>query len=172
MPAPKGNKYAIGNKGGRPPKYKTPEAMAKEIDAYFEYIKGEQATNMEMVTDPKTLQSSLQSVTRWVRPPEPATIMGLILYLGFSSLQAFDHYEENDEDFLRTIQRGRARVMQAYEIALHSRETVRGAMFILPAMGLGGKTEITYYGKDGKPVDPPSNNTIVTNVLPNTNKDL
>lgn len=33
--APKGNKYAVGNKGGRPRKFKTVESMQKAIDRYF-----------------------------------------------------------------------------------------------------------------------------------------
>lgn len=171
MPAPKGNKYAIGNRGGRPPVFKTPEDMGKKIDEYFEWIKGEQKTEMRMVTDPKSLTQSLQSVTYWVREPEPVTITGLILFLGFSSLNAFDHYKEKSEEFLLTLDRAKLRVMQSYEVKLGWRETVRGSIFILSAMGLGGKTEITYFGKDGKPVDPPSQN-VITNVMPNTNNEL
>lgn len=35
MAAPKGNQYALGNKGGREPFYKTPEQMEEAIEAYF-----------------------------------------------------------------------------------------------------------------------------------------
>ena len=35
MGAPKGSKNALGNKGGRPLKYKTPEELETAIDKYF-----------------------------------------------------------------------------------------------------------------------------------------
>jgi hypothetical protein len=35
MAAPKGNNYAIGNNGGRPPLYSDPETLAQTVDEYF-----------------------------------------------------------------------------------------------------------------------------------------
>ena len=37
MAAPKGNLFAIGNTGGRPPKYETKEEFASMLDKYIEY---------------------------------------------------------------------------------------------------------------------------------------
>lgn len=35
MAAPKGNTYALGNDGGRPPKYETPEELAEAVEDYL-----------------------------------------------------------------------------------------------------------------------------------------
>ena len=35
-PAPKGNQYAVGNKGGRPPIFKTVQELDQAINEYFE----------------------------------------------------------------------------------------------------------------------------------------
>lgn len=36
MGAPEGNKYALGNQGGRPPTYDTPEGLAEKVNEYFD----------------------------------------------------------------------------------------------------------------------------------------
>jgi len=35
MSAPKGNQFALGNNGGRPPKYETPEKLANAVEDYL-----------------------------------------------------------------------------------------------------------------------------------------
>jgi hypothetical protein len=35
-PAPKGNKNALGNEGGRPPLYSSPKELEERITEYFE----------------------------------------------------------------------------------------------------------------------------------------
>lgn len=39
MGAPKNNKFAVGNKGGRPPKFKTPKELEEVIELYIEDCK-------------------------------------------------------------------------------------------------------------------------------------
>lgn len=36
MAAPKGNKYAVGNNGGRPSTYETPEQLEKAVEEYLD----------------------------------------------------------------------------------------------------------------------------------------
>lgn len=172
MAAPKGNKYAIGNRGGRPPKFKTPDDLAKKIDSYFEYIHGDKETKMMNVLNPLTNETELKEVTKWKREPEKPRIFALLLFLGFQSLQAFNSYEEKDKEFLRVIELGKSRVADWYESNLMERGN-RGAAFALSNLvGWGNRTDQGFRGADGKPINPPANAVILTNVMPDANKDL
>ena len=42
MAAPVGNKYALGNNGGRPRIYNTPEELEKKIQDYFNHCDQEE----------------------------------------------------------------------------------------------------------------------------------
>lgn len=123
MPALKGNKYAIGNNGGRPPIYNNPKQLAKKVDEYFIYIKGEYR-----------LEKKGRRVNKVCdREEEPATITGLTLYLGFSSRKSLEDYE-GMEEFSTIIKRARARVEYEYEKSLH-KQSPAGAIFALKNMG-------------------------------------
>jgi hypothetical protein len=67
MAAPKGNKYALGNNGGRPPHYKTVEELQSAINDYFEGA------------------------------PEKPTVTGLALELGFLDRSSLYNYKERKE---------------------------------------------------------------------------
>lgn len=140
MSAPEGNKYAIGNNGGRPAIYETPEALISACDEYFEYIKGEAAKNKDDEID----------YDRWVREPEPATVTGLVLFLGFSSRQSLDDYAKKEE-FSDIIKKARLRVENKYELKLHG-TTNTGAIFALKNMGWKDKIETGLTDKDGNDV--------------------
>lgn len=173
MAAPKGNRYGVGAGGGRPPVYKNVKEMEKEINAYFnEWIKGESKTETKLVHDPITGKDEMKSVTTWIREPEPITRTGLILFLGFESDGALDHYCKKSDEFLALIKRAKLLIQNSYERKLMGRETFRGAQFVLGNMGWTNRTEIQNLDKDGRPTDPPANKTIITNVLPNTQNDL
>lgn len=88
MAAAKGNKYALGNKGGRPPKFESPEAMTTEVNAYFDHCNTDK---------------------------EKATITGLTLYLGFSSRSSLDDYCKTSEEFSYIIKRAKLVVENSYE---------------------------------------------------------
>lgn len=134
-----GNKNAVGNNGGRPPFYETPEDMQAGIAEYFEYIKGEMAEIKSELTG--------QLETKWVRYPEPATITGLILYLGFSHREALSDYEKKVE-FSDIIKKGRTRVEHEYEKRLHGDKNT-GAIFALKNMGWKDKIEQEINGNMG-----------------------
>lgn len=68
---------------------------------------------------------------------EPITVAGLALYLGFSSKDEFDEYEQTGYHKL-FIQRARFRVMAYYESRLHY-PAPTGAMFALKSMGWADK---------------------------------
>lgn len=145
MAAAIGNKYAIGNKGGRPPLYESPEQLAKAIDEYFEWIQGEYK-DVEFVTrDEETGETKTVKRREWLRQPEYATITGLTLYLGFSHREALLDYEKKQE-FSASIKRGKTRVEFEYEKRLHGDKNV-GAIFALKNFGWKDKTEVDNQGK-------------------------
>ena len=82
MPAPKGNKFAIGNAGGRPRLFQSPEAFEEKANAYFAQITSED------------------------RP----TLAGLCLFMGFSDKESFSNYASYGEEFFRTIKRTQLRI--------------------------------------------------------------
>lgn len=115
---------------GRPPLFKDPEEIAAKINSYFEHIKGEK---QQTVGD-----GDLMTET-WLRQPEPATITGMALFLGFSSRQSIYDYEENGE-FSYAIKSARLRVECEYEKRL-SGNSPTGAIFALKNLGWKDKTE-------------------------------
>jgi hypothetical protein len=141
MGAPKGNKYAVGNNGGRPPVFKTAKRLLQTIDEYFIYILGEFHLENRIVTNIETNKDEFISEKVWDRKPEPTTITGLTLYLGFSSRASLDDYEKKNEEFSYIIKKGRSRVEHEYEKNLHSNNNT-GSIFALKNMGWKDKTEV------------------------------
>jgi hypothetical protein len=90
MAAPIGNKYALGNSGGRPAYYDTPEQLAEQVNEFF-----------KTCDDNKT----------------KATVTGLALFLGFSSRSSLDAYEEKGEEFKYIIKRSKLAVENSYELS-------------------------------------------------------
>lgn len=99
---------------------------------YFMAIDGEYHLEEKETTSAKGQpEHVLQKV--WDREPEPATITGLALYLGFSSRQSFEAYESHGE-FATALQRARLRVEASYEKKLHY-QSPAGAIFALKSLG-------------------------------------
>ena len=117
MPAPIGNKYALGKTKGRTPIYETQDEMIKSIDEYFEALS---------------------------RDKEPATITGLMLSLGFATRQSFADYIEKDE-FSYALSYARMRIENAYEQNLHKANAL-GSVFALKNMGWQDKTVLELPG--------------------------
>lgn len=90
MAAPTGNKYALGNSGGQPAYYKTPDELRDACLQYFDYCKENK---------------------------EKATITGLALYLGFAARSSLDDYEEKGEEYSYIIKRARLAVENSYELS-------------------------------------------------------
>lgn len=90
MAAPIGNKYALGNSGGRPATFETPEALLQEVMNFFDYCKEQNVK---------------------------ATITGLALFLGFSSRSSLDDYTNRSEEFSFIIKRAKLAVENSYELS-------------------------------------------------------
>ncbi len=108
------------------------DELDKLITQYFNWTAGEYH-----LEQPKAKQSKAKTDTAeqkvWDREPEPATITGLALYLGFSSRQAFEDYEAKGK-FANHLKRARLRIMADYEKKLHVTSSA-GAIFALKSMG-------------------------------------
>jgi len=124
MGAPKGNKYAIGNKGGRPLKFKTVEELQKKIDEYFKsclkkvYIK----KTGDFLRDPETDEYIYENC-------RPLTISGLAECLNVHS-ETLTNYENRNEYF-ETIMRARAKIDTFKHEALYYKDSATGAKFDL-----------------------------------------
>jgi DNA-packaging protein gp3 len=119
------------------PSFNRASELSKLINAYFIHIEGMYHLEEITLKDAKGLDHMEQKV--WDREPEPPTISGLALFLGFNSREAFDNYEQKGK-FANTLKRGRLRVETIYEKKLHQ-PAPTGALFALKSMGWNEKPE-------------------------------
>jgi hypothetical protein len=116
--------------GGRPLIFGSAEDITAKAEEYFVWIRGER----EVVVNDQGEREE-----RWKRLPEPPTITGLMLYLGFESRQSFYDYAEKGQ-FSYALQRIRLMIECKYEQNLHG-TTPTGSIFALKNMGWKDKTE-------------------------------
>jgi len=107
MAAPKFNRFALGNNGGRPAKYETPQELETKIFEYFDWVVKENEGR--------------------------ATVTGLALFLGFEDKQSLYDYQKKEE-FTCLIKKARSAVENFYEEKLISM-SYGGAIFALKNMG-------------------------------------
>jgi DNA-packaging protein gp3 len=99
------------------------------ITQYFNYIKGKkQAVPNAIAAKTKTTKQLI-----WAREPEPPTLSGLALYLGFDSRQQFETYEAKPR-YGAPLRRARLRIESVYEKKLHFHSS-SGAVFALKNLG-------------------------------------
>lgn len=110
---------------GRPPIFSHPEEILNKGIEYFIWIKGEKEVAADSAGDLEV---------KWKREPEPPTITGLTLFLGFESRQSFYDYCEKGGDFSYALQRLRTMIECKYEQKLHG-TTPTGSIFALKNMG-------------------------------------
>jgi DNA-packaging protein gp3 len=119
--------------------FATAQQLEALIDSYFAYIEGESHVQRKKTkgTDGK-IKTTRQKT--WVREPEPPTIAGLSLFLGFNSKQAFEDYELNGK-FADQLKRAGLRIEALYEKKLHTQYT-SGAIFALKSLGWNERADI------------------------------
>lgn len=120
MAAAKGNKYAKGNDGGRPPLIADVARFEELAEAYFH---------------------------RCDTDEEPYTITGLALGLGLSGRQVLSEYGEKKE-FSDFVKKAKSKVENAYEKRL-SGPNCTGAIFALKNMQWRDETQIEHSGNIG-----------------------
>lgn len=131
MAAPEGNKFALGNNGGRPPYFESVEDLQGLIDSFFKECAPKKFTNPDTQED---------VIIDGVHP----TITGLAYFLGFESRQSFYDYE-GKEEFSYTIKRARLAIESNYEQALFGKNAA-GPIFALKNFGWKDKQEIKHEG--------------------------
>lgn len=148
MAAPKGNKFALGNTGGRPPIHTDPEHLDNLVQDYFEWIQGEFIeSEKEILLSDGSVKKSKE--IEWIRHPEPPTVTGLSLHLGFCNKSSLYDYSNKDE-FSNSIKRAISRIEKHHEIAIAKGDKCTGNIFALKNFGWKDKSEIdhTTNGKD------------------------
>ncbi|WP_345948264.1 terminase small subunit [Mucilaginibacter sp. PAMB04274] len=131
----------------KPILFSTADQIDDCITEYFTWIEGEY--HLEMLPL-KPTGKNLPEVCEqkvWDRSPQPATLTGLALHLGFDSLQAFETYE-NKGKFASALKRARLRVENEYEKQLLTQPST-GAIFALKSLGWLDKA--TEKVADGQP---------------------
>jgi len=146
MSAPKGNDFALGNNGGRPPIYdgsneEDVKKLSELCESYFEYIKGEVKED-KVEIEPNVFETK----TTWVRQSEPPTVTGLTLYIGFSSKSTLYEYAEKQE-FSHSIKKALTKIEQFHEIATSYGEKCTGNIFVLKNFGWKDNQGIEHSGE-------------------------
>lgn len=165
----KGNRYSVGNEGGRPPHFKTPEAMEEKCAEYFTYCLGEWKEKVVMTrVDGKDVPQLDEFgdplvLRKCIRPAETVTILGLTLYLGFTSRQSLFDNMKRGQEFSEVLLRAKAFVEMDYESRLANRDKAHGAQFALMNMGWSSFSKNGLVGKDGELVNPPKKQFMIIN---------
>ena len=123
MPAPKGNKFALGlSTTGHPPIIKDIEELVSKIDGYFDSL---------------IIESDDEKGTTTMQRP---TITGMALFLGFCSRQSLYDYAKVKE-YSYIIKRAQMVIEMSYEEMLLSKNA-GGSIFALKNMGWIDRQEI------------------------------
>ncbi|MET3980913.1 hypothetical protein ABIB62_004050 [Mucilaginibacter sp. UYP25] len=110
------------------------------INRYFESIKGK--FHMELLPEAASKDKTKLAYQKiWDVEPEPPTLSGLALFLGFNSRNEFEAYEHTGE-FANHVKRARLRIEAEYEKKLHY-QSATGAIFMLKSLGWAEKPDGT-----------------------------
>jgi hypothetical protein len=115
----------------RKPKLPVAE-LNQRIDAYFKYIKG-QPNRKRKIAGSVVNADAKEGSVEYKRKPEPPTITGLALYLGFSSRHEFEENERKPR-YAKELKRARLKIEAEYEKKLHL-TSAAGAIFALKSLG-------------------------------------
>ena len=118
------NKYILFNRA---------EQLHHSIANYFKWIEGEHRTESLPFKPTAKSPPEMREQKVWDREPQPPTLSGLALHLGFDSLKAFETYEKNGR-FATILQRARLQIEAEYEKMLHQ-QPATGAIFALKSLG-------------------------------------
>ena len=130
-------------RNGRPPKYRTPQALQEKIDEYFESCWVDKVVE---VTD----KDGNVTATNSRYQNRPYTIMGLVLALGFISRQSLLDYcnrNEGKKQFADIIKAAKAKVEMNVEEYLLTGKSAAGPIFWLKNHGgYSDKQEVEHKG--------------------------
>ncbi len=115
--------------GGRPPIYDSEnpddiEKLDSLVDDYFLWIRGVKKPDSD----------------DWIREPEPPTVTGLTLHIGFCDKSSLYDYSKKPE-FSHSIKRGLAQIEKYHEIRASYGDKCTGNIFVLKNFGWKDKIE-------------------------------
>jgi hypothetical protein len=133
MPAPLGNKNAVGNNGGRPLKFQSVDELEEKINAYFEscwrdIIVRDKNGFVILDEDGQPVKDRQQV--------EPYTLTGLAVFLDCDSGLLSDYNDREDSngvEFLPTLKRARDKIKAYAEQSLWKVKNPAGIIFNLKA---------------------------------------
>lgn len=111
MAAKKGNTYAIGNNGGRPPLYEESDELFAKISEYIDFEDANSGGGKH--------------------GKGKYTLEGCALYLGFCSVQSLYDYEKRNEEFSYVIKRFKLWMQDYHVKGLKWGGTAYGSIFWL-----------------------------------------
>lgn len=117
MPAPEGNKNALGNEGGRPP--------------YFDASKPEDVERLDNLCEKYFDELTKINMVRLEGTPnKPPTVTGLSLFLGFDSKSTLYDYSKKVE-FSHSIKKALTIIEQYHEEQVAYGDKCTGNIFVL-----------------------------------------
>lgn len=147
MAAEKGNKHAEGY--GRPPIYEENEEnieiVSNLVYDYFEWIKGDFEERERIIfvknNESGEVEERKEMYQHCLRNPEPPTVTGLTIHLGFSHKSTLYDYSEK-LSFSDSIKRGLTMIEKYHEIKTSFGDKCTGNIFVLKNFGWKDKTEV------------------------------
>lgn len=108
------------------------------IKKYFDSLQGEYHIEKVPAKGAKDHTDTIDQKV-WDREPQPATLSGLALAIGFTSINQMEDYER-DGEFADIVKKARLKVESEYEKRLHF-QSATGAMFFLKSLGWNEKAD-------------------------------
>jgi hypothetical protein len=102
------------------------------INKYFNFLQGAHHIEKVPLKGGKNNTDTIEQKV-WDREPEPATLSGLALAIGFTSINEMEAYEREGK-FADIVKKARLKVEAEYEKRLHF-QSATGAMFFLKSLG-------------------------------------
>ncbi len=140
MAAPEGNKYGEGY--GRPPVISDPNQLDVLIIDYFEWIEGEKGTRDKVIGNDDEGKPIKETEEYCLRYPEPPTVTGLALHLGFADKSSLYDYKKK-ESFSHSIKRAITRIEKYHEIKASQGDKCIGNIFVLKNFGWTDKVDMS-----------------------------
>ena len=126
------------------PFFTSQDELSKLITEYFVHI---QATLQSPRKAAKISTGKIPAKKTGDSGPEPPTITGLALFLGFNSRREYETYERKRK-YAPALKRGRLLIEAAYEKKLHQ-QPASGAIFALKSMGWNEHPEVKTIKRPG-----------------------
>lgn len=130
----------VKNVVGRPPIHTDPKEVERLIMDYFEWIKGETATKEVVIGNDDEGKPIKEPKEYFIRNPEPPTVTGLALHLGFCDKSTLYDYRDKSE-FSHSIKKGLSMVEKHHEKQIAYGDKCTGNIFALKNMGWKDKVE-------------------------------